>query len=566
MDSPLQAAARVPAFAPKLWSVFREGYTKDLFLKDLPAGVIVGLVALPLAIAFAIASGVPPQSGLVTAVVAGFIISALGGSRVQIGGPTGAFIVVVYSIVQKHGVDGLAAATFLAGIMLIAMGAAGLGAAIKFIPYPVTVGFTSGIALIIAASQGRDLLGLTMEKVPADFLEKLKAYGEHMGSMNPWALGLGLACLALLALWPRVTRKVPAPFVAILAATAAVSLFHLPVDTIGSRFPPIPSGLPAPHMPQVTLAMLRQVFQPAVTIALLAAIESLLSAVVADGMTGRRHRSDTELIAQGVANLASPLFGGIPATGAIARTATNIKSGGQTPVAGIVHAATLLLIMLFFGRWAALIPMPALAAILLFVAYNMSEWRLFVRLMKAPRSDVVVLLATFLLTVLIDLTVAIETGMVMAAFLFMRRMAGVTRSGFVTRMTAEEENPDDPMALSRKEVPPGVEVFEIDGPFFFGAADQFKDALRAVSGAPKVLILRMRHVPAIDATGLSALEDVVRKTLKDRTHLLFSGVHPQPRHAMEKMGLIDAVGEGNVLANIDLALARSRELLRSDNT
>lgn len=556
------APAVSPVFLPKLVSTLREGYTAELFAKDLGAGVIVGLVALPLAIAFAIASGVPPQSGLVTAVVAGLIISALGGSRVQIGGPTGAFIVVVYGIVQKHGEGGLAAATLLAGLMLVAMGVARMGAAIKFIPYPVTVGFTSGIALIIAAAQGRDFLGLTMESVPADFLHKMSAYGAHLSTMNPWALGLGGACLLVLGFWPRVSRKVPAPFVVILAATAAVTLLDLPVDTIGSRFPPIPAGLPMPRLPDVSFHTLRAVFQPAVTIALLAAIESLLSAVVADGMTGRRHRSDTELIAQGVANLASPLFGGIPATGAIARTATNIKSGGQTPVAGVIHAVTLLLIMLFFGKWASLIPMPALAAILLFVAYNMSEWRLFVRLLKAPKSDVVVLMTTFLLTVLIDLTVAIEVGMVMAAFLFMRRMANVTKVSFLTQAGLdEEENPDDPMALSRKVVPAGVEVFEIDGPFFFGAADQFKDALRQVSGKPKALILRMRRVPVVDATGLAALDDVFRKTQRDGTQLILSGVHAQPRDAMAKMGLLDRLGPDNVVADIDKALARAKALL-----
>lgn len=554
-----------PVFLPKLASVLREGYTAELFGRDLAAGVIVGLVALPLAIAFAIASGVPPQSGLVTAVVAGFLISALGGSRVQIGGPTGAFIVVVYGIVHEHGQAGLATATVLAGLMLVAMGAARMGAAIKFIPYPVTVGFTSGIALIIAAAQGRDFLGLTMDSVPADFLHKMEAYGRHLGTYNPWALGLGAACLLVLGLWPRLTRKVPAPFVVILAATAAVTAWGLPVDTIGSRFPPIPAGLPAPHLPDLRFSTLRAVFQPAITIALLAAIESLLSAVVADGMTGRRHRSDTELIAQGVANVASPLFGGIPATGAIARTATNVKSGGVTPVSGIVHALTLLLIMLFFGRWASLIPMPALAAILLFVAYNMSEWRLFVRLLKAPKSDVVVLVTTFLLTVLIDLTVAIEAGMVMAAFLFMRRMAGVTKVSFLTQGDSEEENPDDPMALSRKTVPAGVEVFEIDGPFFFGAADQFKDALRQVSGKPKALILRMRRVPVVDATGLAALEDVFNKTAREGTRLILSGVHPQPREALRKMGLLERIGPENVLSDIDKALARAAAVVGSGN-
>ncbi len=555
-----------PLFLPKIVSVWGEGYTWDLFWKDAVAGVVVGIVALPLAIAFAIASGVAPEQGLYTAVVAGFLISALGGSRVQIGGPTGAFIVIVYAIVRQHGYDGLATATVLAGGMLVLMGLGRFGAAIKFIPYPVTVGFTSGIALIIAAAQGRDVLGLALDSVPADFLPKLGAYGAHLGSLNPWAAGLSLACVLLMALWPRVTPRVPGSLVAIIAATAAVRLFDLPVETIASRFPPIPSSFPSPHLPNMSLPMVRLMFRPAITIALLAAIESLLSAVVADGMTGRRHRSDTELIAQGVANLVSPLFGGIPATGAIARTATNIKFGALTPVAGMVHAATLLLVILFFGKWASLIPMAALGAILLFVAYNMSEWRHFVKLLRAPKSDVAVLLATFLLTVLVDLTAAIEAGMVMAAFLFMRRMASVTKVSFLTQMAAEAEDPNDPMALSKKTVPPGVEVFEIDGPFFFGAADQFKDALRQVSGSPKVLILRMRRVPVIDATGLRTLEDVAQKTRREGTVLLLSGVHAQPRQAMRNMGLLKRLGEENLLADIDKALARAAVIAAAPKT
>lgn len=552
------------AYTPKLLTVFQEGYTRQHFSKDLVAGVIVGIVALPLSIAFAIASGVKPEQGLYTAVIAGFLISALSGSRVQIGGPTGAFIVIVYGIVQQYGYDGLAVATLIAGAMLILMGLAGLGSIIKFIPYPVTVGFTAGIALIIFASQVRDFLGLRMETVPADFVEKWGAYAEHIGSINPWAIGLGVLALVLIRFWPRVTHRLPGSLIAILVTTAAVHLFDLPVETIGSRFGSVPNTLPAPRLPSVSWETFTQMFSPALTVALLGAIESLLSAVVADGMTGTRHRSNMELIGQGIANLAVPIFGGIPATGAIARTATNIKNGGRTPVAGIIHAVTLLLIMLFFGQWATLIPMATLAAILIVVSYNMSEWHLFVKLLRSPKSDIAVLLTTFFLTVLIDLTVAIQIGMVMAAFLFMNRMANVTQAGFLKKaMQDGEENPDDPLATAKRTIPDGVEVFEIDGPFFFGAADKFKDALRQVETAPKVLILRMRNVPAIDATGLRALEDVYEKTRREGTQLVLSGVHAQPLVAMQRSGFLDRIGEENAFDHIDLALERARTLMQA---
>jgi SulP family sulfate permease len=552
------------AYTPKLLTVFQEGYTRQHFSKDLVAGVIVGIVALPLSIAFAIASGVKPEQGLYTAVIAGFLISALSGSRVQIGGPTGAFIVIVYGIVQQYGYDGLAVATLIAGAMLILMGIAGLGSVIKFIPYPVTVGFTAGIALIIFASQVRDFLGLTMERVPADFLEKWGAYAAHLDSFNPWAVGLGVLALALIQLWPRVTHRLPGSLVAILVTTAAVHLFDLPVETIGSRFGAVPNTFPTPRLPSVSWETFTQMFSPALTVALLGAIESLLSAVVADGMTGTRHRSNMELIGQGIANLAAPIFGGIPATGAIARTATNIKNGGRTPVAGIIHAVTLLLIMLFFGQWAALIPMATLAAILIVVSYNMSEWHLFVKLLRSPKSDIAVLLTTFFLTVLIDLTVAIQIGMVMAAFLFMNRMANVTQAGFLKKtMQDGEENPDDPLATAKRTIPNGVEVFEIDGPFFFGAADKFKDALRQVETTPKVLILRMRNVPAMDATGLRALEDVYEKARREGTQLVLSGVHAQPLVAMQRSGFLDRIGEENTFDHIDLALERAQALVQA---
>lgn len=550
---------------PKLVTVLREGYSRQQFSSDLLAGLIVGVVALPLAIAFAIASGVKPEQGIYTAIVAGFLISALSGSRVQIGGPTGAFVVIVFDIVQRFGYDGLAIATMLAGLLLILMGFARLGSVIKFIPYPVTVGFTSGIALIIFTGQIRDLLGLQMTTVPSEFLEKLLAYGEHLGSTSPAALGIGLATIGLVRFWPRITHRVPGSLIAILATTAAVSLLNLPVDTIGSRFGQVPSSLPLPRLPALPdWQHLSQLFSPALTIALLAGIESLLSAVVADGMTERRHRSNMELIGQGVANLLTPLFGGIPATGAIARTATNIKNGGQTPFAGIIHALTLLLILLFFGQWAALIPMPTLAGILVVVAWNMSEAHLFAKLLRGPRGDVLVLLSTFGLTVLIDLTVAIQVGMVLAAFLFMQRMADATQVGFVRRELngdEEEEDLNDPLSLRRRRVPEGVEVFEINGPFFFGAADKFKNALGDISQPPKVLILRMRHALTLDATALQALESVFEKSRKQGSLLLLSGVHSQPLVVMERAGFLDRIGPENVLANIDESLNRAREHL-----
>ena len=525
--------------------------------------MIVGIVALPLAIAFAIASGVSPERGLFTAIVAGFLISALGGSRVQIGGPTGAFVVIVYAIVQRYGVDGLAAATLLAGVILAGFGLARLGGAIKFIPYPVTIGFTSGIALIIFSGEVKDFLGLRMGTVPPEFVEKWRAFGGHLVTMNPWAVSVSVLTLAIIVAWPRFNRRIPSPFVALIVTTALVQLLHLPVETIGTRFGVINAALPRPALPAITLAQLPALMGPAFTIALLGAVESLLSAVVSDGMIGGRHRSNMELVAQGVANIASPLFGGIPATGAIARTATNVKNGGRTPVAGITHSVTLLLIALFFGRWAGLIPMATLAGILVVVAYSMSEWRTFVNEFRAPKSDVAVLLTTFLLTVFWDLTVAIEVGMVLAAFLFMRRMAEVTN---ISALTHEFQDPvndfeTDPNAVRRRVVPAGVEVYEITGPFFFGAAETFKDRLGRIAVRPKVLILRMRHVPAIDSTGLHALRDLVHRSRHDGSLVILSDVHAQPVVALERSGMYDELGEENIHGNIDDALNRAREHL-----
>jgi SulP family sulfate permease len=552
-------------YEPQLISALRAGYSRVDFSRDLVAGILVGIVALPISLAFAIASGVRPEQGLFTAIVAGFLISALSGSRFQIGGPTGAFIVIVYAIVQKHGYDGLAMATLLAGLILIAMGVAGLGSVIKFIPYPVTVGFTSGIALIIFVTQVRDFMGLRMDSVPPEFIDKIVEYARHWKSANLHAVAAAAISMAIILFWPRVTRRLPGPLIAILVTTAIVYAFGWPVETIGSRFGEVPDRLPLPSWPHIDWATAGSLLRPALAIAILAGIESLLSAVVADGMTGTHHRSNMELIGQGVANLASPLFGGIPATGAIARTATNIKNGARTPISGMVHAATLLLILLFFGKWAALIPMASLAAILVIVAYNMSEWHLFVRLFRAPKSDVVVLLTTFALTVLIDLMVAIEVGVVLAALLFMHRMSNVASAEFLRQVPASEEDDEDEVPGSRhvsaNEIPPGVEIFQVSGPFFFGAADKFKSALRRVEKTPKILILRMRQVKAIDSTGLRILEDLHGKTKHEGTLFIMSGVHSQPMAAMEKIGLLERVGKENVCTNIDDALRRAKEVL-----
>jgi SulP family sulfate permease len=543
---------------PKLLSILAEGYSRSQFTADLQAGIIVGIVALPLAIAFAIASGVTPDRGLATAVVAGFLISALGGSRVQIGGPTGAFVVIVYGIVQQHGIEGLLVATLLAGAILIAMGLARLGGVIKYIPYPVTIGFTAGIAVIIFAGQVRDLLGLQTGELPADFVGKVATYVRTAGSANGHALLLAALTIGITLGWSRLRTRIPGPFVALIATSLLVPLLGLEVETIGSRFGEV-GGLPRPTLPVISWAMVVELFPDALTIALLAAIESLLSAVVADGMIGSRHRSDQELIAQGIANLAVPFFGGIPATGAIARTATNVKNGGRTPIAGIVHAITLLIIALVAGHWAAQIPMATLAGILAVVCFHMGDWEVVWRELRGPRSDAVVMAVTFLLTVLIDLTVAVQAGMILAAFLFMRRMAETTK---VTALTggddAPDDDPTDPNALARREIPAGVEVFEVHGPFFFGAASKFRDTLSEVSRTPKVLIVRLRSVPSIDATGLHALREVIERSVAGGTRVILSDVHALPMAALAETDLLERLGEANLVGHIDEALALAR--------
>lgn len=546
-------------FVPEIVTTLR-GYTRRQLVADLQAGVIVGVVALPLAIAFAIASGVPPGRGLYTAIVAGFIISAFGGSRVQIGGPTGAFVVIVYGIVQQYGVGGLTVATLMAGVILIALGAARMGAAIKFVPHPVVIGFTSGIAVVIFSSQVKDVLGLRMGAVPAPFVEKWGAYVGNLGSTNWYAVALTAASLAIMMLWPKVSQRIPGPFVALIATTLAARLLELPVETIGTRFGSINAQLPHPVMPHLGWTEITTLVQPAIAIALLGAVESLLSAVVADGMIGTRHKSNLELVAQGAANIIAPLFGGIPATGAIARTATNIKNGGRTPVAGMTHAVTLLLITLFFGRLASLIPMATLGAILVIVSYNMSEWRTFRSELRGPKSDVTVLLTTFFLTVIIDLTVAIEVGMVLSAFLFMRRMAEVTNVTAISREIADGGNGDhrEEVAALARRLPKGVVLYEINGPLFFGAAERFRSVLGEISATPKVLIVRMRNVPAMDSTGIHALRELVRNGRRGGTRVILAEVLEQPRLVLGNAGLLDELGRENVLDTLEEAIGNVR--------
>jgi SulP family sulfate permease len=547
---------------PKLFDTIK-GYTARQFGTDAMAGTIVAIVALPLAIAFAIASGVSPEKGLFTAIVAGFIISALGGSRVQIGGPTGAFVVIIYGIVQQYGVDGLMAATLIAGVILIIMGLLKFGSVIKFIPHPVIVGFTTGIAVLIFSSQMNDLLGLGIANLPSDFIEKWIVILTHIGSAHAADLALGLGVILVIVFWPRITTVIPSPFVALIAASAAVPLLNLPIETIGARFGEIPHSFPTPSLPEVNWSTIKNLIQPGITIAMLAGIEALLAAVVADGMISGKHRSNMELVAQGVANIASPIFGGIPATGAIARTATNVKNGGRTPVAGMVHAAVLLVIMLLFGKWAGMIPMAALAGIMIVVAYNMSEWRTFIAQIKGSKSDAAVLLSTFLLTVVLDLTIALQVGLVIASIAFLRSMA------YTSNVTAISENWDDANGLddvsnfSLSPIPDGVRVFEINGPMFFGAAYKFKESLTVVGKPPKAVIVRMRQVPVIDATGLRTIEDVFNSFKKSGTAFLMSGAKPAVLRAMEESGLLEKIGQENVLPTYDDALLRSRELLAS---
>ncbi|MCB9030420.1 MAG: sulfate permease [Deltaproteobacteria bacterium] len=547
-------------FQPKILTTLRDEYTRSNFYNDLVAGVIVGIVALPLAIAFAIASGVKPEQGLYTAIIAGFIISLLGGSRVQISGPTGAFVVVVYSIVQQHGYEGLAIATFIAGFLLIGMGLLRMGNFLRFIPYPLTIGFTSGIAVIIFSGQIKDLLGLSTPALPADFIGKWVLIVENISSLNLHAVALSFISLLLLIVWPKITHKIPGSLVVLILATLCTSIFELPLETIGSRFGEIPRSLPTPTFPRLNWEVFTNLFSAAVTIALLGSIESLLSAVVADGMLGTRHRSDTELIAQGVGNILSPLFLGIPATGAIARTATNVKSGGRTPVAGIIHALTLLLIMLFLAPLASSIPMAALAAVLVHVSYKMGEWHTFAKILKWPRSDSLVMIVTFALTVLVDLTVAIQVGVVLAGFLFLKRMEQSTEVGLITNQLASHLNEEQEQLSSEAlSAPEGVEVFEIFGPLFYAAVDRFNATITRIEKPPKVLILRMRNVPAIDGSAVRALEDLLLFCQKNSTLLILSGLKNQPLETLKKAEFIAKIGRENICPNITEALNRAKD-------
>ena len=557
----------ISTITPEFVRSLKRGYTRKDFTSDLMSGLIVGILALPLAIAFAIASGVGPEQGLYTAIIAGFIISLLGGSRFQIGGPTGAFIVIVYGIVSQYGYDGLASATLLAGIFLVIFGLAKFGAIIKFIPYPVTVGFTAGIAIIIALGQVPNFFGLTFAGAdPADAVGKIKLYVSSFGSMNVYSVIVGVVALAVCILWPKITTKVPGSLIAIIVATVMVKVLGWddPVNghgvvTIGMKNH-IPSGFPVPHLPNISLEMMQKVFQPALTIAMLGAIESLLSAVVADGMTSTKHRSNTELFGQGVANILSPIFGGIPATGAIARTATNIRNGAVSPISGLVHAVVLLLIMLVLGKYAEMIPMAALAAVLFQVAFNMCGYRSVIKMFKAPKSDVTVMLVAFFLTVIIDLTVAIEVGVLLAAVLFIKRMSDVAEVEAVSSALKDDDDEAARNSLGRQ-VPKGVLVYELAGSLFFGAVDKFKETMNRISEKPKILILRMRSVSSIDAAGINMIEDLLKRCKSEGTQLLLSGVHAQPVVALTRAGVLAQLGEENALGNIDAALNRARELL-----
>lgn len=550
-------------FTPKLFSLLRKGINKEQFRKDLIAGIIVGIVALPLAIAFAIASGVSPDKGLITAIVAGLVISVLGGSRVQIGGPTGAFIVIVYAVVQEFGVDGLIIATFMAGIILIGMGLARLGNLLKFIPHPLIVGFTSGIAIIIFSSQIKDFFGLSIETVPADFIEKWKMYALNFRNINWAAVGIAIGTILLAFNFHRISKKVPGSIVAILLSTLAVYFFNIPVNTIETAFGEIPSQLSMPQFPHINFATVQSLIQPAFAIALLGGIESLLSAVVSDGMIGGRHRSNAELLAQGVANCFSSMFGGIPATGAIARTATNVKNGGRTPIAGIVHAIVLLVIMLLLAPYAKLIPMACLSGILIVVAYHMSEWRQFRSLLKGNKSDVMILLVTFFLTVIFDLVIAIEIGIVLSSFVLMKRMSDNTTVQLATDLFSNNGNSEELFEDELPVLPKGVTIYEIHGPLFFGATQTFQDTMNRLQDRPTVLILRMRHVPFIDATGIYRLKEVIKKFEEQNTDIILSGVNDKVLTDLENSKIYLLLNEKNITNSIEKASERAAQIIEA---
>ena len=554
-------------FKPKIVSAIRS-YDKKTFSSDLMAGIIVGIVALPLAIAFAIASGVSPEKGIITAIVAGFIISALGGSKVQIGGPTGAFIIIISGIIAQYGVQGLTIATLMAGVFLILMGVLRLGTIIKYIPYPIVVGFTSGIAVTIFTTQIKDLTGMQMSENPSDFIEKWIAYFQNIGNIDLWSTAMGLLSIVIITLMPRISKKIPGSLIAIIVVTIVALLLKEfcgvdSIETIGDRFS-INAKIPEAQMPQMTWDTIKGLAAPAFTIAILGAIESLLSATVADGVTGDHHNSNTELIGQGIANLATPLFGGIPATGAIARTMTNINNGGRTPIAGIVHAAVLLLIFLFLMPLARFIPMACLAGVLVVVSYGMSGWRSFLAMLKNPKSDITVLLLTFFLTIIFDLTIAIEVGLVCACLLFMRRMSETSDVSVIYNEIDISEDADMQAGnLENLTIPKGVEVYEINGPYFFGAGNRAEEMMQRFGNDPKVRIIRMRKVPFIDSTGLHNLENLCLMSKKENVQIVLSGVNPKVEAVLVKNGFIELLSRENICNHIDIALARASEIVSS---
>ena len=539
-------------------------YNRQTLTADIMAGIIVGIVALPLAIAFGIASGVTPEKGIITAIISGFIISLLGGSKVQIGGPTGAFIVIIYGIIQKYGIEGLMIATVMAGVFLLLFGLLKLGTIIKYIPYPIVVGFTSGIAVTIFTTQIKDLFGLTIESVPSDFIEKWGCYISHFSTADLWCSIVGILSVVIIALTPKVSKKIPGSLVAIIVMTIAALIMKnyfgvTTIETIGDRFS-VSSAIPDAHMPAMTWDTIKSLVAPALTIAVLGAIESLLSATVADGVIGAHHNSNTELVAQGLANIASPIFGGIPATGAIARTMTNINNGGKTPVSGIVHAIVLLLIFLFFMPLAKYIPMACLAGVLVIVSYGMSGWRSFLALMKNPKSDVTVLLITFFLTIIFDLTVAIEVGLIIACLLFMKRVSEITDVKAVT----DEINEESDMIKDNAEhltIPEEVEVYEINGPYFFGAGNKFEEVMAAFGDRPKVRIIRMRKVPFVDSTGIHNLTNLCEMSHNEGIEVVLSGVCEKVHKQLEKARFYDILGNKNICSHINLALERANEII-----
>ena len=552
-------------FHPKLFSSLK-AYTRADFMTDLMAGIIVGIVALPLAIAFGIASGVSPEKGIITAIVAGFLISLLGGSKVQIGGPTGAFIVIIYGIIQEYGVEGLMVATLLAGVMLIALGVFRLGTVIKFIPYPIIVGFTSGIAVTIFTTQIADIFGLRFggEAIPGDFIGKWMLYARHFDTVNWWNAGVSVLSIAIIALTPLFSKKVPGSLVAIIVVTVGVYFLKMyagvtEIDTIGDRFS-IQSQLPGASVPALDWEAIQDLFPVAVTIAVLGAIESLLSATVADGVIGDRHNSNTELIAQGVANIVSPIFGGIPATGAIARTMTNINNGGRTPVSGIVHALVLLLILAFLMPLAKYIPMACLAGVLVVVSYNMSGWRTFKALLRNPKSDVTVLLITFFLTVIFDLTIAIEVGLLIACVLFLKRVMETTEISVIRNEIDPNLESDLEVHEEHLMLPQGVEVYEINGPYFFGIATKFEEMMAQLGDRPKIRIIRMRRVPFIDSTGIHNLTHLCEMSQKEKIHIILSGVNEKVHAALKKSGFYELLGAENICSNINEAVEKAKQL------